>query len=124
MRTSRRVAKALRLCEYDVTHVELEGELGKGTPDEVIVPWCGDNRRVWVTIDHDPRARHIRFALVPQHKVHAIILDPEPVGIRAQLGRIVRFYPDWVRTLGHHPDGSHKVWRQRKKGRLDPLFKS
>lgn len=38
---SPRVAQALELCEYRVTHVQFQSELGKGTLDEDIVPWCG-----------------------------------------------------------------------------------
>lgn len=35
---SPRVAEALQLCDYAVTHVRTEPELGRGTRDEDIVP--------------------------------------------------------------------------------------
>jgi hypothetical protein len=121
---SHRAGSALILCDYDVAHVVLEEEdLGRGTPDEDIVPWCGRTGHVWVTTDDDARGRPIRFALLPKHGVHAIILDPQPQGIRAQLGRIVRFYDAWVRELSKQPAGSHNVWVQSTRGVLRPLWK-
>lgn len=117
-----RVGKALRLCEYAVTHVELEDDLGSGTPDEEIIPWCGRHGRVWVTVDHDARARPIRFALLPEHGVHVILLDPEPKGLHAQLERIVRRYPEWVRELTRTRKSSG-VWVQGLRGILKPLWR-
>lgn len=121
---SYRVGRALILCEYEVKHVVLEDqELGEGTPDERIVPWCGENGRVWVTTDDDPRARHMRFALLPEYQVHAIILDPQPKGLDGQLGRIVRFYPAWVRHFEQMSPGTSNVWIQHQKGPLRRLWK-
>jgi hypothetical protein len=115
---SHRVARALILCEYAVTHVALEDDLGVGTADEVIVPWCGDTGHIWVTADHDPRGRHIRFSLLPQHKVHAIILDPEPSGLRGQLLRIVARIDEWERHFNSQPYDGYGVWKQRERGAL------
>lgn len=115
-----RVGEALRLCEYAVTHVVLEDDLGAGIRDEQIIPWCGRRGRVWVTVDHDAGARALRFSLLPQHRVHAILLVPEPKGLRAQLERIVRRYPDWVRELSRTPSASD-VWVQGARGVLKPM---
>lgn len=41
----------------------------------------------------------MRFALLPKHQVHAIILDPEPQGLHGQLWRLVRHLPDWQTML-------------------------
>lgn len=117
---SRRVAEALRLCDYAVTHVRIEPELGPGTPDEDIVPWCGRTGHTWVTVDHDARARHIRFALLGAYRVNAILLHPEPKGIRAQLERIVRHYDEWMRIIAARAD-EHRVWIQRVRGELRRL---
>lgn len=115
-----RVAQALRLTDYPVTHVELEDGLGKGAVDERIVPWCGEHGHVWVTVDHDPRARHIRFAMLGEHQVHAIILDPEPKGLREQLWRIVTRFEDWEHTLATTRRAG-VVWRQSRRGQPKPL---
>jgi predicted nuclease of predicted toxin-antitoxin system len=111
-----RVAKALALCEYDVTHVVSEPDLGPGTPDEDIIRWCGSAGHVWVTTDHDPRSRHIRFGLLPSHQVHVILLQPPPRGLHAQLEAVVRNYDQWVRILSEQPAGSHDLWEQRTRG--------
>jgi predicted nuclease of predicted toxin-antitoxin system len=117
---SRRVAEALRLTDYPVTHVEPEPELGRGAPDETIVPWCGRSGHAWVTMDHDPRARHIRFAMLPSFGVHAIILDPEPKGLREQLWRVVTRIEDWEHTLAT-TNSPGRAWRQSRKGQLTAL---
>lgn len=117
---SRRVAEALRLTDYPVTHVEPEPELGRGAPDDTIVPWCGRSGHAWVTMDHDPRARHIRFAMLPRFGVHAIILDPEPKGLREQLWRVVTRIEDWEHTLAT-TNSPGRAWRQSRKGQLTAL---
>lgn len=96
--------------------MHLEEELGTGTPDEAIVPWCGRRGYVWVTTDADPRAREMRMRLLPEHGVEAIILLPQPKGLREQFERIVRHYPRWEDVIGSEPPG-RRVWEQRATGK-------
>lgn len=116
-----RVASALQLATYPATHVALEPDLGKGVADEEIPPWCGRAGYAWVTVDHDPRSRHIRFAMLPSLGIHAIILDPEPKGVREQLWRIVTRFEEWERMLPTTQAGPGRAWRQRRQGQLEPL---
>jgi hypothetical protein len=57
---------------------------------------------------------------LPQHGVRAILLDPEPVGLRSQVEMVVRHYPQWNLTMDA-TDRSHGVWIQRPKGYLKRL---
>lgn len=115
-----RIGKALRLASYPPSHVELEPQLGSGATDEPIVRWCGAHNHVWVTIDHDARSRHIRFSMLPALGVHAIILDPEPKGLRDQLWRIVTRFAEWEHTLANAPERG-RAWVQRRQGRVKRL---
>lgn len=67
-----------------------------------------------VTADNDARARHLRYQLVPRHGAQAVILIPQPKGIRAQLVAIVSNIDAWEVELTKNGPG---VWVQREHGR-------
>jgi predicted nuclease of predicted toxin-antitoxin system len=69
--------EAFRLAGYAVVAAR---ELGMDATDDLdIIPYCGDNRLIWVTEDLDARRRGQYVKLVRDHQVSAVLLRP-PAG--------------------------------------------
>lgn len=52
-----KVAQALALVGYPITHPEVHGKRGEKDPE--LIAWLAQNQFVWITKDDDARKRHI-----------------------------------------------------------------
>jgi len=57
---SKDIAKALRIFDYDIYHIDEPEVLGLSadSSDQEIFKWCNTNGRVWITHDIDTRKKH------------------------------------------------------------------
>lgn len=116
---SYRVAEALRWVGWDFVHVsEVEALRVPDTmtgqcksPDELIAPWCVDNRKVLVTVDADFKGRSARSRLLAQQGLEVIVFDKEIKGALEQHARVTYHLPFWEQALGSQPYGQ-RIWTQ------------
>jgi hypothetical protein len=67
------IAEALRAVEIDALAIGDVGAPSKGTPDQVNIPWCAEQKRLLVTNDRGKKDRVI-LDLLNRHHVNALFV--------------------------------------------------
>lgn len=118
---SYRVADALSLVTWPVTHVSLVEELGSDdflpgrsdATDADIGRWCGETRTVLITLDDDFNARRARAWTMADEGAEVVLLEYDVRGVRQPHAEITRLLPVWERELGRYEYGP-RLWRQTR----------
>ena len=118
---SYRVAEALSLVTWPVTHVSLVEELGSDdlllgrsdATDADIGRWCRETRTVLITLDDDFKARRARAWTIAGEGAEVVLFEYALAGVRQPHAEFTRLLPVWERELGRYGYGP-RLWRQVK----------